>query len=1199
MKQIIALMFLGIALSLSAISISHQNADSPVEIQGDFTLSALAHEALYTRISVQDATPSGRPGEAELPIYSKLVALPATGNLSVTSNTYRYEEYSLDSPVLPVGSADAIPVSDSYYSRDEWLPQEIVSISQPNIMRGYRFCQVAVNPVQYNPAQNKIRVLKDVDIQLKLDASRGENPLLKSTPCSTEFAEFATARILGAEGSRGTEKGNYLFISPPGATATLAPLISWKQKLGYETTVVTTNETGTQNTDILAWLQNAYDTWETPPQYVVLVGDVTGSFIIPTFYKPATYPAGDMNETDHSYTLLEGSDYFPDVFIGRLSFQTLMQLQTIISKIIHYESQPDLSSNWMDEALMLSLVQTYYYGYYSGRETVMAVREKLLDFEYTTVDTFIEPYNSSHTQLMNYINQGKGFINYRGFGAPNYWSGVYGNMMETSDINSLSNGFKLPMVTSIVCGGGDFGNPSNSSSFGETWVNAGSPSTPKGAIGFIGPTEHDTKTWFNNAMDMGIYQGITQNNVTRCYEMMLSGKMELYNNYPNGHAWGNSHVSDQFYFYTYNLLGDPGLSVWIKTPDTCDFFTEPQRIYGTDHIEVQLDNTMDELEGFTIAITTSEALVAVGCTDASGHAFVPADLEAGNYTVTASKVGFVPKSHTVEVVAGNALKIEALDVDNAHPGANVAVNFILENIGITTAGSVSASLISYDNDFVITSDPIDLGEMAAGGQASGFFSGTLGSPWLEGYVLDAAIETSSDFGTQTHIVPIEISSPELATEELVIYTPNGFLPQAQQTDIAVKLLNTGSMPTGDFQAEIVCDNGLLIINQGQSDFPSIVPDQSVINQTHFQVTAVNAFDGETAHCHLTITQNGTEVQNLPLNITIGEVTINSPTFSQYGYCAIESQDQNNPLAPTYAWTELRPQSGGNGTIISGGHSTGDGRTAIIDLPFTFRYFGEEYTKASVSTNGWLTMGETNLVFHRNRNIPSGVGPKAMIAPLWDNLSNGTMYQWYDETNHKLYIEWYHFYDPSYNQQNFQVILYDPAYHYSPTGDGDILFLYENVTNNDADDNFATIGIEDITQTDGVCMTYANIYPATAHEIGNEQAILFTTRYTQPVSGDIETPVTRYSLQNYPNPFNPTTTIRFETTNYHEYSQIAIYNVRGQRIKTYVMNGLEAGEHSVIWNGKDDNGNEVSSGIYFYELQVNDKSIATKKCLLLK
>jgi hypothetical protein len=93
-------------------------------------------------------------------------------------------------------------------------------------------------------------------------------------------------------------------------------------------------------------------------------------------------------------------------------------------------------------------------------------------------------------------------------------------------------------------------------------------------------------------------------------------------------------------------------------------------------------------------------------------------------------------------------------------------------------------------------------------------------------------------------------------------------------------------------------------------------------------------------------------------------------------------------------------------------------------------------------------------------------------------------------------------------------------------------------------------------------------------------------------------------QNYPNPFNPMTTIRF-TVNGSGYTvhrplrtTLKIYNVRGQMVRTLVDQEKARGSYTVIWDGKNEKGRQVSSGIYFYRLSVGDES-EIKKMILLK
>jgi hypothetical protein len=86
-------------------------------------------------------------------------------------------------------------------------------------------------------------------------------------------------------------------------------------------------------------------------------------------------------------------------------------------------------------------------------------------------------------------------------------------------------------------------------------------------------------------------------------------------------------------------------------------------------------------------------------------------------------------------------------------------------------------------------------------------------------------------------------------------------------------------------------------------------------------------------------------------------------------------------------------------------------------------------------------------------------------------------------------------------------------------------------------------------------------------------------------------------QNYPNPFNPQTTIKFSLPE-KDQVLLQIYNTLGQNVKTFDLGYLDSGDHQIIWNGVDDSGNQIASGIYIYELKMSVYR-QTKKMLLLR
>lgn len=102
----------------------------------------------------------------------------------------------------------------------------------------------------------------------------------------------------------------------------------------------------------------------------------------------------------------------------------------------------------------------------------------------------------------------------------------------------------------------------------------------------------------------------------------------------------------------------------------------------------------------------------------------------------------------------------------------------------------------------------------------------------------------------------------------------------------------------------------------------------------------------------------------------------------------------------------------------------------------------------------------------------------------------------------------------------------------------------------------------------------------------------------PVSNENEILAPKSALKgNYPNPFNPSTSIAFSLEN-NELVTIQIYNAKGQKVKTLLNENKNAGNHSITWNGSDDNGNTLSSGIYFIKLATPSVQ-QVKKAILMK
>ena len=117
------------------------------------------------------------------------------------------------------------------------------------------------------------------------------------------------------------------------------------------------------------------------------------------------------------------------------------------------------------------------------------------------------------------------------------------------------------------------------------------------------------------------------------------------------------------------------------------------------------------------------------------------------------------------------------------------------------------------------------------------------------------------------------------------------------------------------------------------------------------------------------------------------------------------------------------------------------------------------------------------------------------------------------------------------------------------------------------------------------------------KIDDIDKVVYIRRYDYLSTIDGQIPTDFALHENYPNPFNPTTTLRFDLPEVSDVN-VVIYNMLGQKVRTFNMNSISAGSHSIKWNATNDLGDPVGAGVYLYQFQAKD-FIKTKKMVLLK
>jgi hypothetical protein len=149
---------------------------------------------------------------------------------------------------------------------------------------------------------------------------------------------------------------------------------------------------------------------------------------------------------------------------------------------------------------------------------------------------------------------------------------------------------------------------------------------------------------------------------------------------------------------------------------------------------------------------------------------------------------------------------------------------------------------------------------------------------------------------------------------------------------------------------------------------------------------------------------------------------------------------------------------------------------------------------------------------------------------------------------------------------------------------------------DIDENAAILGIFDLIAVGGQ-------FDASTPPDGRYRVLprFYTDFITGPYGiGDDLIPEipTEFALgQNYPNPFNPTTTIKYQLPKKADV-RIVIYNMLGQVVRKVVNRSVDAGYHEVVWDGLNESGSRVSTGVYFYRMET-DEFVKTHKIIMMK
>ncbi len=301
------------------------------------------------------------------------------------------------------------------------------------------------------------------------------------------------------------------------------------------------------------FLTYAYDNWQDPkPKYCLLVGDATydykdnkgnGSFAhLPTYPSYTTFFGETAN--DNWYSWVSGGDHIPDIYIGRLPVRTSDELKYIVDKILAYEGTSS-TNTWENKILLVAddddiTFETTNNGLTTGPCQVTT--------SYLATDHNGDA-SACKIAIKNAINDGVAIVNYAGHGWLDFWAHEY-LFQSPSDVDSLTNGEKLPFFVSMSCTNGLF-SYRTTDSLAEKLLKAEN----KGAIGVFASSGASCP-YGQKILDEGLFKAFFGGTTHILGDAIAQAHTTFLAN-----GSGYEDISE-----TFSLLGDPALGLKIPFP---------------------------------------------------------------------------------------------------------------------------------------------------------------------------------------------------------------------------------------------------------------------------------------------------------------------------------------------------------------------------------------------------------------------------------------------------------------------------------------------------------------------------------------------------------------------------------------------------------------------------------------------------------
>lgn len=1082
-----------------------QQLDNQVSVSISIPAVEYSSDTENTSFRIPGAGIIGKTGFPDLPAISKWIRVSDNGKLhldyELESQTVSFDSYpqmySDDSEVNTGGFDELLDY------KNDLFPGQPITMSQPMLMRGVRLVLVTIFPLQWDRLNNRFNQITNIEFEITSTLEDGVNEVLvKPEHPSYGFDRMLDGLIVNPPHRDDPESsyplGGYLIVANENTPDATHEFIDWKLKVGHTVELLSINGAEISHDELRESVREVYQDFQF--EYLVIMGSDDSAD------DPLDIPF-ENDFYDVYYAQMDDDDILPDVAVGSFNCLDEESFTCAIRRAISYQSTPFIdNTEWFTRA-GIGVGECSVPDDLSPSYTGKWINEVLSRSNFDDIWTSFYADNGvddPSRMIENLYNENANFIIVRAH-------------MFGLEVNNIEPGPVFPfqfLVSSGTISGRDNG--------AFNWIfRMGTPDEMRGPSAGFGHFS-SPRTNCANALVGGLIQSLFFLDI-------------------NTYGWARNYavanlrrvmVEDgenlmPYYYSHWRYYGDPGQWCWRGVPLVMNI-VHPEAIdlNSTDLTVSVLDLDNQPVPNALVCLNYSDDLQLTSRSNSEGVVHFTWDLglfeeieaEFLNLTVTGTDLypylGEIEIEDTQIPVAISSFIYSDFPMGNRDgipdSGERGLLYVDIANITNEIGPNMERIWLSTESPYVNIPEFIHHVDSLEAGETITLFPPfpiTISNscPDQTQISIRVNIELEGEESVITGGFALNVTSTILSISNL----ENFALNPGEISELDIELSNSGIRPSPVSYTRLESTSPFIQIISGGKTYPVIeVDDASIQEGEPFRFNVLeNVIPSSRAEFRLLVnSENGSDTLNF--EGTISEAELTDPLGpDEYGYIALDNQDNDFEWAeaPEFEWIEINPNleefdfEGDPVDLVIGGEMD---ISVIIDMPFEFIFYGEEFNQITVCSNGWVAVGnQEELVNQQNWMLPGLNGAFGMLAVFWDRLHfegvNNGLFTFFDEESGRFIIEWnaeVEDIEGGATANIFEVILYDPEEYETPTGDSQVLYQYSEVNNNQDDweaNSFASVGISSPTNLDGLTYSYWREYPPSCPPLDAGLAVLWT------------------------------------------------------------------------------------------------------------